>query len=464
MSQLNIVNLIEQTQVKCLSDCHQSKLVNKIKENFSDNEQQLFVASFYCYLNYNKQTDFVIDLDNVWKWLDFSNKDKAKRLLEKSFIENTDYKCLLPFKGEQTHGRGGHNKETILLTVKAFKTFCLKAGTKKADQIHDYYLKLEETLQDVINEENNELRLQLENQTQQLENILRTSQSEKDLLREKTLLEQFPENTQCFYYGTIDNTNDKNEKLIKFGNSNSLRKRIAVHKKRFSNFCLSNAFKVDNKTQIENAIKNHHKLTSFKRTITIDDKNQTEILCIDNITFEELDKIIQDVIVGVEYNVDNYNKLLKSNEMLHHKIAELLSENNNLKCSQKSSNSLSIDSDYRHIIERSILLDDENKRLKIENIRLIKKFKKTDDISPADYLSITDSIKRISKGSDGLYHIEGNSYIKCFGNRHEVWNGIAYKTTGELRKHDLIQDKNGKLVSKIKSLFEKTHCKFANGK
>lgn len=36
-----------------------------------------------------------------------------------------------------------------MLKVNTFKKFCLKAGTKKADEIHDYYLKLEETLHDI---------------------------------------------------------------------------------------------------------------------------------------------------------------------------------------------------------------------------------------------------------------------------------------------------------------------------
>jgi hypothetical protein len=39
---------------------------------------------------------------------------------------------------------------------------CLKANTSKANEIHEYYIKLEETLHEVIDEESNELRLQLE--------------------------------------------------------------------------------------------------------------------------------------------------------------------------------------------------------------------------------------------------------------------------------------------------------------
>ena len=124
----------------------------------------MFVASFYCFLNCDKKNDFIIDLDNVWKWLGFSSKHKAKELLNKSFILDKDYKLLLTQTGDQSiHIKGGHNKHTILLNIDTFKKFCLKAGTKKADEVHEYYIQLEETLHEVIQEESNELKLQLEN-------------------------------------------------------------------------------------------------------------------------------------------------------------------------------------------------------------------------------------------------------------------------------------------------------------
>ena len=62
MSTIDIVNLIENNPITRLSGVYNSKLLAKIKEQFSDTQQQLFVASFYCYYNYNKNTDFVIDL------------------------------------------------------------------------------------------------------------------------------------------------------------------------------------------------------------------------------------------------------------------------------------------------------------------------------------------------------------------------------------------------------------------
>jgi hypothetical protein len=54
-------------------------------------------------------------------------------------------------------------EEQIMMTINTFKKFCLKAATKKADEIHDYYIKLEELLHEIINEESQELKLQLEN-------------------------------------------------------------------------------------------------------------------------------------------------------------------------------------------------------------------------------------------------------------------------------------------------------------
>ena len=86
MTDLNIVELIEKNPITKLSNNYNNKLLNKIKENFSEEQQKLFVSSFYCYLNYDKNKDFVVDLDNVWKWLGFNQKYNALRVLEKNFI------------------------------------------------------------------------------------------------------------------------------------------------------------------------------------------------------------------------------------------------------------------------------------------------------------------------------------------------------------------------------------------
>jgi phage anti-repressor protein len=51
---------------------------------------------------------------------------------------------LLTQKGEQKKdARCGYNKDFFILNIDTFKKFCLKACTKKADEIHNYFIKLE---------------------------------------------------------------------------------------------------------------------------------------------------------------------------------------------------------------------------------------------------------------------------------------------------------------------------------
>ena len=56
-------------------------------------------------------------------------------------------------------------------------------------------------------------------------------------------------------------------------------------------------------------------------------------------------------------------------------------------------------------------------------------------------------MKRIQKSSDGMYHVNGNTFIHLIGSRKQVWMGSAYKTDGQLVKSDFIMNKNGRIVS-----------------
>lgn len=59
-------------------------------------------------------------------------------------------------------------------------------------------------------------------------------------------------------------------------------------------------------------------------------------------------------------------------------------------------------------------------------------------------------VKRHHKSEDGKYHIEGKTYELLTGSRAQVWHGTAYKTTGGLKKSDLLKNKHGRIVSKAK--------------
>ena len=456
---LNIVDLIENNPITRLSNTYQHKLLNKIKANFTDNEQHMFVTSFYCYLKHDVRKDFVIDLDNVWEWLGFNTKFNAKRLLEKCFEIDKDYtKSLLPTEKQSIHVKGGHNKEIFMLNIETFKKLCLKADTKKAEEIHDYYLKLEETLHEVLQEESSELKLQLEQKTSALAAQVITSEKEKERLREKTILEHFPKNTQCVYYGLIDDVSTNQEKLIKFGNSNNLRLRVRAHKETYTNFRLVNAFKVDNKFQIENALKTHPVFTERLRPLTLQNKKYVEILHMEGLALPDLDKLFREIITQVEYSPENYMKILEENKALKKQIAEIQAANH---------------------LHELILVKADNARLQVENAKLIKKYNTLSKRAPeADSLhcavppavaplqsgQVLSALKKNMRNKKGTYTIAGQDYQKNEGTRQEVWDGIAYQTSGLLLKDDLILNKKGKLISKKKCILaaEQNHLESYN--
>jgi hypothetical protein len=307
---IDIISLIESNPITKLGCTYNNRLLEKIKTQFSNTEQQLFLSSFYCYLNYNSDTDFIINFDDVWKWCEFSSKQKAKRLLKNTLIEKKDYTTLLTQMVEQkpnTETRGGHNKEQILISVKGFKKFCMKSNTKKADEIHDYYIKLEELLHETLQEESEELRNKLTLKDVEIHNT-----------KERTLIEQNPKNTLCVYYGFIDNKSGNDENLVKFGRTNNIKERIKEHKKVYSNFKLEQVFKVVNHIEIENLIKNDNVLKDRRRTIEIDGKKYTELLCYDKV--DDIEENVKRVITENEYNIINYTILKSENNEMKSKI------------------------------------------------------------------------------------------------------------------------------------------------
>jgi hypothetical protein len=298
--------------------------------------------------------------------------------------------------------------------------------------------------------------LQLENYKNEqniLQNKIINNEKEKLIIREKTILQQFPNNTQCVYYGIIDNLSDNNEKLIKFGNSNFLKNRVTKHKETYSNFWLVNAFKVDNKLQIENAIKNNIFFSERIRSIVLNKKKYVELLSLDNVTFTELDKIIKDIITNIEYSPENYIKLLEENKHLKQQL-EIKNDNNN-------TNDI-------------ILLTAENKRLKTQNIQLMKKLSKIKNIHTHEndnvfvqqeeidnYVNTFNTLQKnkyyynlVQKNKDGKYFSNETIFDNLVGTREDVWNCKAYKTSGGLIKDDLMKNYNGKIVSKKKSITE----------
>ena len=59
-------------------------------------------------------------------------------------------------------------------------------------------------------------------------------------------------------------------------------------------------------------------------------------------------------------------------------------------------------------------------------------------------------VKKHMRSADKLYHIHGRTYEHLEGSRAQVWHQTAYKTSGGLEKHQLMQNKHGRIVSRKK--------------
>lgn len=229
----DIVGFIEKNPLSRLEKTYQDNLINKIKSEFTEDEQKLFVTSFFCYLNFNPTTDFVIDFDDVWKWCGFSRKDNAKRILEKHFKIDTDYKIAL-LRPEARKNEGGFNKEKITLNIKTFKKYCLKSDTEKSSEIHNYYIKLEEILQDLLIQQTDELKLQLEEKDNKL--IEKENQLDKQFKQIKLLEKKTQKKTERIEQGKnvvyiLTNEYLKNDRIFVIGKAINLANRLSQYNK-----------------------------------------------------------------------------------------------------------------------------------------------------------------------------------------------------------------------------------------
>ena len=166
----DIVSIINDQDITKLGKEYNIKLINIMKQEFNTFEQNLFLASFCTYLQYDQYKDFVVQLDKIWEWLGYSRIDPCKRTLISNFKENYDFiieKSAPQFGGAVLNG--GQNKETIKLTVNCFKELCLLTRTSKAKEVRKYYIKLEEVFHKFVLDESLILKKQLEDQSKQLE-------------------------------------------------------------------------------------------------------------------------------------------------------------------------------------------------------------------------------------------------------------------------------------------------------
>lgn len=298
---LDIASLVDNNPLIKIDKDVDSKILLKIQEIFNTEEQKLFVASFYVYNKYDTENDFVIDLDKIWKWLGYKRVEECKRCLTKNFQENKHYvitKKLAPQVGGASLQHGGQNKENITMTIDCFKKLCIKSGTTKADEIHDYYIKMEKIIIELAKDDSEQLRNQLSIKNKEILTI-----------KEKTLVSAYNEKPTVYIILVEEN-------IVKFGFSNHLENRLNTHKREIGNHVSLN-YVVESlyNREIETMIK--QKLCTKIISKEYSGKLQTELLQLDN-----------------EYNIDKfYNDVISYKDSLSNSlsIVKLLEENEKLR-------------------------------------------------------------------------------------------------------------------------------------
>ena len=252
------------------------------------------------------------------------------------FKEDIDYKKSALLSGKAVSDdekRGGHNLKKIMLTIKCFKSLCLKAQTKKAGEIHEYYMKLEELLHEVIEEEAIEFKKQLTQKTEQL--TQKTEQLEQKTAELKVVPEQEKHKLIMKQYGTINGsliyvarikTLEDSTYIIKIGESRrGVRNRHNEFKQKYgSQVIFLDAFLVNNSAGFEKFLHTHDQIRPSKVTNLKGHESENELFLIGkNLSYQTVVQLIDANISSFEYSFAEYEKLKSENEKLHLEIAML---------------------------------------------------------------------------------------------------------------------------------------------
>jgi phage anti-repressor protein len=194
----------------------QSKMIDTLTKEFTEEESRWYIANLYIYMNYHPTNDFPINLETLVKLVGFAHKKNAKRTLENNFTKDEDYKVrLLPREQKQNAGRC---EEEVMLNIDTFKNMCMLVKTEKSKEIRKYYVKLENIYNKIIKEEIENKDKLLEDKDQEIKKIQDERMVDKKLEKHKVLLNMLKDKN-CIYLIELS------ENLVKIGSSCEIKKR-----------------------------------------------------------------------------------------------------------------------------------------------------------------------------------------------------------------------------------------------
>jgi hypothetical protein len=196
----------------------------------------------------------------------------------------------------------------------------VKAGTKKADEIHEYFIKLECVLQEILVEETSELKQQLlqveDKKKQEYEDKL---SKQKILEREKILLKQYAVVGDIVYIIKVK-TFENGHYIVKIGESRiGITSRYKEHKSKYPECLLLDCFAVNKSKDFESFIKEHEIIKESRVNDLSGHESELELFLIGKkLSYQKLLEIINNNLKY--FNQNDTHKLELENEQLKLKL------------------------------------------------------------------------------------------------------------------------------------------------
>ena len=309
----------------------QSEIINILMEEFTEPQQQLYLANLYMYLKFHPTNDFPINLENVFGMIGFANKGNAKKTLESNFTINEDYKITL-VNTQKRKNEGGFNKENIMLNIETMKSLCMIAKTSQGKEMRKYYMKLEnihnkiikkeiENTKILLQEKDNQLLIK-ETNIEELENTVDEFLDNQDyndkIKRHNFILEKF-KNKKCVYVCSILN-------FTKVGSTDNLEVRQVGLKREFGyNALFLDAFECEYFRDIEKNIL--VKIDKYKEPLDNNHTSRELVLLNDKFNYNQLIQIVKDEIKNYPYLTQkqkyDYELLEYNNKLLQYNSEQL---------------------------------------------------------------------------------------------------------------------------------------------
>ena len=428
-------DLVSTNSNKISLNC-QSKMIDLLNKEFTEEENRWYIANLYIYMNYHPTTDFPINLETLVKLVGFAHKKNAKRTLENNFTKDEDYKIIkLPREQKQNAGRC---EEEIMLNIDTFKSMCMLVKTQKSKEIRKYYVKLENIYNKIVKEEieinqyllkeqeellneKDELLLEQNIELENQENIHKLELKEKDLdikLKVEITLRNSFHNRRIVYLIKII----INGKIIyKFGYTDDILTRLRTHKNQIGDdieliFCIESKDNI----LLEKLLIDYLEQYKFRIKRIINGKTQTELLKVNDI------EMIKVKLIELNNEIENEKLLIVK---LKNEILDLKNENLDLQRQLLKDEYINELKDKIKVLEQTILdykLDENPIKPFIENEDIIEdrifKKRQVDKIDPTT-LQIIQTYESINaaiiKNPDHTYNqlyrsIKSNNVYKDF--------------------------------------------------